>query len=222
MRVLVVEDEKDLNSIICSKLVKEGYNVDACYDGQAALDYMEAENYDGAIMDIMIPNKDGITVLREMRNAGIQVPVPFLTAKTETQDIVRGLDAGASDYMTKPFEFSELMARLRVMLRTQNPVNENVITCGSLVVDMNNRQAIRDGKVIDLTVREYAILEYLARNRNVVVTREQIRVNIWNIDDDVNSNVIDVYIRYLRRKIDDNYEEKLIHTIRGVGYKLEC
>ena len=222
MRVLVVEDEKDLNSIICSKLVKEGYNVDACYDGQAALDYMEAENYDGSIMDIMIPNKDGITVLREMRNAGIQVPVLFLTAKTETQDIVRGLDAGASDYMTKPFEFSELMARLRVMLRTQNPVNENVITCGSLVVDMNNRQAIRDGKVIDLTVREYAILEYLARNRNVVVTREQIRVNIWNIDDDVNSNVIDVYIRYLRRKIDDNYEEKLIHTIRGVGYKLEC
>lgn len=222
MRVLVVEDEKDLNSIICSKLVKEGYNVDACYDGQAALDYMEAENYDGAIMDIMIPNKDGITVLREMRNAGIQVPVLFLTAKTETQDIVRGLDAGASDYMTKPFEFSELMARLRVMLRTQNPVNENVITCGSLVVDMNNRQAIRDGKVIDLTVREYAILEYLARNRNMVVTREQIRVNIWNIDDDVNSNVIDVYIRYLRRKIDDNYEEKLIHTIRGVGYKLEC
>lgn len=222
MRVLVVEDEKDLNSIICSKLVKEGYNVDACYDGQAALDYMEAENYDGAIMDIMIPNKDGITVLREMRNAGIQVPVLFLTAKTETQDIVRGLDAGASDYMTKPFEFSELMARLRVMLRTQNPVNENVITCGSLVVDMNNRQAIRAGKVIDLTVREYAILEYLARNRNVVVTREQIWVNIWNIDDDVNSNVIDVYIRYLRRKIDDNYEEKLIHTIRGVGYKLEC
>lgn len=222
MRVLVVEDEKDLNSIICSKLVKEGYNVDACYDGQAALDYMEAENYDGAIMDIMIPNKDGITVLREMRNAGIQVPVLFLTAKTETQDIVRGLDAGASDYMTKPFEFSELMARLRVMLRTQNPVNENVITCGSLVVDMNNKQAIRDGKVINLTVREYAILEYLARNRNVVVTREQIRVNIWNIDDDVNSNVIDVYIRYLRRKIDDNYEEKLIHTIRGVGYKLEC
>ena len=222
MRVLVVEDEKNLNSIICSKLVREGYNVDACYDGQAALDYMEAENYDGAIMDIMIPNKDGITVLREMRNAGIQVPVLFLTAKTETQDIVRGLDAGASDYMTKPFEFSELMARLRVMLRTQNPVNENVITCGSLVVDMNNRQAIRDGKVIDLTVREYAILEYLARNRNVVVTREQIRVNIWNIDDDVNSNVIDVYIRYLRRKIDDNYEEKLIHTIRGVGYKLEC
>lgn len=222
MRILVVEDEKDLNSIICSKLIKEGYNVDACYDGMAALDYMEAEHYDGAIMDIMIPGKDGVTVLRNMRKNGIQVPVLFLTAKTETRDIVKGLDAGASDYMTKPFEFSELMARLRVMLRTQTAVNENVITCGSLVVDMNNRQAVRDGVTIDLTVREYAILEYLARNKNMVVTREQIRANIWNVEEDINSNVVDVYIRYLRKKIDDDFEEKLIHTIRGVGYRLEC
>lgn len=222
MRILVVEDEKDLNSIICSKLIKEGYNVDACYDGMAALDYMEAEHYDGAIMDIMIPGKDGVTVLRNMRENGIQVPVLFLTAKTETQDIVKGLDAGASDYMTKPFEFSELMARLRVMLRAQTAVNENVITCGSLVVDMNNRQAVRDGVTIDLTVREYAILEYLARNKNMVVTREQIRANIWNVEEDINSNVVDVYIRYLRKKIDDDFEEKLIHTIRGVGYRLEC
>lgn len=222
MRILVVEDEKDLNSIICSKLIKEGYNVDACYDGMAALDYMEAEHYDGTIMDIMIPGKDGVTVLRNMRENGIQVPVLFLTAKTETQDIVKGLDAGASDYMTKPFEFSELMARLRVMLRTQTAVNENVITCGSLVVDMNNRQAVRDGVTIDLTVREYAILEYLARNKNMVVTREQIRANIWNVEEDINSNVVDVYIRYLRKKIDDDFEEKLIHTIRGVGYRLEC
>lgn len=222
MRILVVEDEKDLNSIICSKLIKEGYNVDACYDGMVALDYMEAEHYDGAIMDIMIPGKDGVTVLRNMRENGIQVPVLFLTAKTETRDIVKGLDAGASDYMTKPFEFSELMARLRVMLRTQTAVNENVITCGSLVVDMNNRQAVRDGETIDLTVREYAILEYLARNKNMVVTREQIRANIWNVEEDINSNVVDVYIRYLRKKIDDDFEEKLIHTIRGVGYRLEC
>lgn len=222
MRILVVEDEKDLNSIICSKLIKEGYNVDACYDGMAALDYMEAEHYDGAIMDIMIPGKDGVTVLRNMRENGIQVPVLFLTAKTETRDIVKGLDAGASDYMTKPFEFSELMARLRVMLRIQTAVNENVITCGSLVVDMNNRQAVRDGETIDLTVREYAILEYLARNKNMVVTREQIRANIWNVEEDINSNVVDVYIRYLRKKIDDDFEEKLIHTIRGVGYRLEC
>ncbi len=222
MRMLVVEDEKDLNSIICSKLVKEGYNVDACYDGQAALDFIEMTEYDGVIMDIMIPYVNGIEVLKTIRADKQQVPVLFLTAKGETQDIVRGLDAGASDYMTKPFEFPELLARLRVMLRTQGGVNENVITCGSLVVDMNNHKAVRDGQDIDLTVREYAILEYLARNRNIVVTREQIRANIWNIDDDVNSNVVDVYIRYLRRKIDDKYDDKLIQTIRGVGYKLEC
>lgn len=222
MRILVVEDERDLNSIICNKLVKEGYNVDACYDGMAALDYMEAERYDGAIMDIMIPGKDGIEVLKDMREAGIQVPVLFLTAKAQTQDIVDGLDAGASDYMTKPFEFSELMARLRVMLRIKTDINENFISCGPLVVDMNTKRAVRDGVVIDLTVREYAILEYLARNKNVVVTREQIRANIWNVEEDINSNVVDVYIRYLRKKIDDNFEQKLIHTIRGVGYKLEC
>lgn len=222
MRILVVEDERDLNSIICNKLMKEGYNVDACYDGMAALDYMEAEQYDGAIMDIMIPGKDGIEVLKDMRKAGIQAPVLFLTAKTQTQDIVDGLDAGASDYMKKPFEFSELMARLRVMLRIKTDINENFISCGSLVVDMNAKRAVRDGVVIDLTVREYAILEYLARNKNVVVTREQIRANIWNVEEDINSNVVDVYIRYLRKKIDDNFEQKLIHTIRGVGYKLEC
>lgn len=222
MRMLVVEDEKDLNSIICSKLVKEGYNVDACYDGQAALDFIEMAEYDGVIMDIMIPHVNGMEVLKTIRANNQQVPVLFLTAKGETQDIVRGLDAGASDYMTKPFEFPEFLARLRVMLRTQGVVNENVIACRSLVVDMNNHKAVRDGRNIDLTVREYAILEYLARNRNIVVTREQIRANIWNIDDDVNSNVVDVYIRYLRRKIDDKYDDKLIQTIRGVGYKLEC
>ena len=222
MRILVVEDERDLNSIICNKLMKEGYNVDACYDGMAALDYMEAERYDGAIMDIMIPGKDGIEVLKDMRKADIQTPVLFLTAKTQTQDVVDGLDAGASDYMKKPFEFSELMARLRVMLRIKTDINENSISCGSLVVDMNAKSAVRDGVVIDLTVREYAILEYLARNKNVVVTREQIRANIWNVEEDINSNVVDVYIRYLRKKIDDNFEQKLIHTIRGVGYKLEC
>ena len=234
MRMLVVEDEKDLNSIICSKLVKEGYNVDACYDGQAALDFIEMTEYDGVIMDIMIPHVNGMEVLKTIRANNQQVPVLFLTAKGETQDIVRGLDAGASDYMTKPFEFPEFLARLRVMLRTQGVVNENVIACGSLVVDMNNHKAVRDGRNIDLTVREYAILEYLARNRNIVVTREQIRANIWNIDDDVKldkvwgygymgeTNVVDVYIRYLRRKIDDKYDDKLIQTIRGVGYKLEC
>lgn len=222
MRILVVEDEEDMNSIICSKLIKEGYNVDACFDGQTALDYLEAASYDGVIMDVMIPKKDGMTVLKTIRSKGIQVPVLFLTAKSETQDIVRGLDAGASDYMTKPFEFSELLARLRVMLRTVYSSNDSILNYGPLVVDTNNHQIVRDGVTIDLTVREYAILEYLIRNKNIVVTREQIRANIWSINDDINSNVVDVYIRYLRRKIDDPFEKKLIHTIRGVGYRLEC
>lgn len=145
-----------------------------------------------------------------------------MTAKSETQDIVRGLDAGASDYMTKPFEFSELLARLRVMLRTVHISNDSILNYGSLQIDTNNHRVVRDGVTVDLTVREYAILEYLVRNRNIVVTREQIRANIWSIDDDINSNIVDVYIRYLRRKIDDPFEEKLIHTIRGVGYRLEC
>lgn len=222
MRILVVEDELDLNHIICNKLTKEGYNVDACFDGQAALDYLETASYDGVIMDIMIPKKDGMSVLKTIRAEGIQVPVLFLTAKSETQDIVRELDAGASDYMTKPFEFSELLARLRVMLRTVHISNDSILNYGSLQIDTNNHRVVRDGVTVDLTVREYAILEYLVRNKNIVVTREQIRANIWSIDDDINSNVVDVYIRYLRRKIDDPFEEKLIHTIRGVGYRLEC
>lgn len=222
MRILVVEDELDLNHIICNKLTKEGYNVDACFDGQAALDYLETASYDGVIMDIMIPKKDGMSVLKTIRAEGIQVPVLFLTAKSETQDIVRALDAGASDYMTKPFEFSKLLARLRVMLRTVHISNDSILNYGSLQIDTNNHRVVRDGVTVDLTVREYAILEYLVRNRNIVVTREQIRANIWSIDDDINSNVVDVYIRYLRRKIDDPFEEKLIHTIRGVGYRLEC
>lgn len=222
MRILVVEDELDLNHIICNKLTKEGYNVDACFDGQAALDYLETASYDGVIMDIMIPKKDGMSVLKTIRAEGIQVPVLFLTAKSETQDIVRELDAGASDYMTKPFEFSELLARLRVMLRTVHISNDSILNYGSLQIDTNNHRVVRDGVTVDLTVREYAILEYLVRNRNIVVTREQIRANIWSIDDDINSNVVDVYIRYLRRKIDDPFKEKLIHTIRGVGYRLEC
>ena len=163
-----------------------------------------------------------MSVLKTIRAEGIQVPVLFLTAKSETQDIVRGLDAGASDYMTKPFEFSELLARLRVMLRTVHISNDSILNYGSLQIDTNNHRVVRDGVTVDLTVREYAILEYLVRNKNIVVTREQIRANIWSIDDAINSNVVDVYIRYLRRKIDDPFEEKLIHTIRGVGYRLEC
>ena len=219
MRVLVVEDEKDLNSIICSKLVKEGYNVDACYDGQAALDYMEAENYDGAIMDIMIPNKDGITVLREMRNAGIQVPVLFLTAKTETQDIVRGLDAGASDYMTKPFGIMELLSRVKALLRRSAGAQTKRLEVGNLVLDDERHIVTVNGENCELTFKEYELLKLLMANCGMVLTREVIMERVWGTDFEGESRTLDMHIKTLRQKLGE--EGSMIRTVRNVGYLLE-
>ena len=231
MRILVVEDEKDLNSIICSKLVKEGYNVDACYDGQAALDYMEAENYDGAIMDIMIPNKDGITVLREMRNAGIQVPVLFLTAKTETQDIVRGLDAGASDYMTKPFRTKELVARIYANTRkcgkteyshagTQNA--SGVYRNGELCLNEADMAVFCRGERTPLTLSEYRLFQIFMRNVGQILTREQLMERLWSVDGAfVDDNTLSVYMRRLRQKLEHGTADAYITTVRGVGYRME-
>ena len=219
MRILVVEDEKDLNSIICSKLVKEGYNVDACYDGQAALDYMEAENYDGAIMDIMIPNKDGITVLREMRNAGIQVPVLFLTAKTETQDIVRGLDAGASDYMTKPFGIMELLSRVKALLRRSAGAQTKRLEVGNLVLDDERHIVTVNGENCELTFKEYELLKLLMANCGMVLTREVIMERVWGTDFEGESRTLDMHIKTLRQKLGE--EGSMIRTVRNVGYLLE-
>ncbi len=222
MRILVVEDEKNMNKIITQRLELENYCVDSCYDGQAALDYLLLAEYDGVIMDIMLPQMDGYEVLRKMREQGVQTPVMFLSAKDETDDIVKGLDIGADDYMVKPFEFSELMARLRVMMRKQTGVKENVYRCGSLEVDINTQTVTREGKKIALSPKEFAILVFLIRNQNMVVTRQQIEDNIWSVGNETSSNVVDVYIRYLRKKIDADYYVKMIQTIRGVGYILKC
>lgn len=222
MRILVVEDEKNMNKIITQRLELENYCVDSCYDGQAALDYLLLAEYDGVIMDIMLPQMDGYEVLRQMREQGVQTPVMFLSAKDETDDIVKGLDIGADDYMVKPFEFSELMARLRVMMRKQTGVKENVYRCGSLEVDINTQTVTREGKKIALSPKEFAILVFLIRNQNMVVTRQQIEDNIWSVGNETSSNVVDVYIRYLRKKIDADYYVKMIQTIRGVGYILKC
>ena len=223
MRVLVVEDEKDLNSIICSKLVKEGYNVDACYDGQAALDYMEAENYDGAIMDIMIPNKDGITVLREMRNAGIQVPVLFLTAKTETQDIVRGLDAGASDYMTKPFSMKQLLARVEAISRRFSNSNKplaKVFKYDDLVVDCSKMEVFLNGKFISVTPIEWRILSSMIQNQRKVYTRDELLTIAFGTDYDGFDRSVDTHIKNLRKKLgDDPRKSTYIHTVHGIGYR---
>ena len=220
MRVLVVEDEKDLNSIICSKLVKEGYNVDACYDGQAALDYMEAENYDGAIMDIMIPNKDGITVLREMRNAGIQVPVLFLTAKTETQDIVRGLDAGASDYMTKPFSMIVLGRRVRALLkRSKNNQTEkrNMIRLKNTVVDLDGYKIWVQGELCEATPKEIELIKYFSQHKGIVLSRQRIIDCIWGNDAEILDRTIDTYIKNIRRK----FGIDCISTVKGIGYRMD-
>ena len=222
MRILVVEDEKDLNHIITKNLEEEGYCVDACYDGPGAVAYMESAQYDGVILDVLLPKKNGFDVLKQVREKDIQVPVLFLSACSDTEDIVRGLDLGADDYLTKPFVFSELLARIRVMTRSKPQRRENISSCGNLIMNHNTHSVSRQGKEILLSPKEFSILEYMVRNPGVVLTREQIANNIWSIDWDHSSNVIDVYIRYLRKKLDDGYEEKMIQTIRGVGYMLTC
>ncbi len=221
MRLLVVEDEKDMNQIIVKELESEGYVVDSCYDGESAFDYLCMAEYDGVILDIMVPKMDGFTILKKVRSRGIATPILFLSAKSDVDDIVRGLDLGADDYMVKPFEFKELLARVRMITRKKVDVRENIYTCGGLVIDCNTCSVKRDGRQIELSSKEYAVWLYLIRNKNVVVTREQIESNIWSIDRYSNSNLVDVYIRYLRKKIDDNFDFKMIQTIRGVGYVLK-
>ena len=221
MRLLVVEDEKDMNRIIVKELESEGYCVDSCYDGESAYDYLCMAEYDGVILDIMVPKMDGFTILKKARGKGITTPILFLSAKSDVDDIVRGLDFGADDYMVKPFEFKELLARVRMITRKKVDVKENIYTCGGLVIDCNTCSVKRDGRPIELSSKEYAVLLYLVRNKNVVVTREQIESNIWSIDRYGSSNLVDVYIRYLRKKIDDGFDFKMIQTIRGVGYILK-
>lgn len=221
MRILVVEDEKDMNRIIVRGLESEGYLVDSCFDGESALDYMCIAEYDGVILDIMIPKKDGFTVVKEARSRGIHTPILLLSAQGNVDYIVRGLDLGADDYMVKPFDFRELFARVRLITRKKADTHENVYSCGELVVNCNDCSVKRGEKEIELSPKEYAVLLYLMRNQNMVVTREQIEENIWGIDHSGNSNLIDVYIRYLRKKIDDGFEVKMIQTIRGVGYLLK-
>ena len=209
MRLLVVEDEKDMNHILVSKLEKEGYNVDYCFDGDAAIDYLTLADYDGVILDIMLPGLDGFQVLKKLRAAGKQTPVLFLSARGDTEDIVRGLDTGADDYIVKPFVFKELLARIKVMTRRKPEIQENVYRCGDLTVDYNTHEVTRNGISITLSPKEFAVLLYLVRNKNIIVTREQIESNIWKLQSEGSSNLVDVYIRYLRRKIDEDFEEKM-------------
>lgn len=222
MRLLIVEDEPDMNRILAERMQMEQFVVDRCTDGLTAYQYLQAMEYDAVILDVMIPGMDGYALLRRLRQEQNTTPVLLLTARDSAEDIVQGLDCGADDYLVKPFDFSVLLARLRAMLRRAVGVHENVYTCGDLEVHPMEQQVFRGGREIVLSGREYQILLYLIRNQNLVLTRDQIQNNVWNDDGGKASNVVDVYIRYLRRKIDDDYEKKLIHTIRGAGYRLSC
>ena len=220
MRILVVEDEYDLAEVIQKGLKEEGYAVDAVDNGQKAIDFIQAVNYDLVILDLMLPIKDGIEVLKEVRSQGKKVPVLILTARDSIEDKINGLDCGADDYLTKPFAFGELMARIRALLRRGIEENNNVLQVGDLVIDTISHNVTRDGKMISLTVKEYSILEYLARNRGQVLSSTQIEEHVWDYRFGNSSNIVDVYIRYLRQKIDKDFTPELIETIRGRGYRL--
>lgn len=220
MRILVVEDEKDLNRVISKRLQNEGYSVDRCFDGEEALEYLDAGEFDAVVMDIMMPKKSGIEVLRAMRREKNTTPVLLLTAKDSISDRVAGLDAGAEDYLVKPFAFEELLARIRAMTRKAAGFGTNTFAVGDLVLDISTRRVTRAGEEISLSAKEFDILEYLMRNQGIVLSREKIENHVWNFDYAGGTNVVDVYIRYLRKKIDEGRDQKLIHTIRGAGYVL--
>ena len=225
MRILVVEDEKNLNDIIVKRLILEKYGVDTCFNGNDALEYIFSTEYDVIVSDIMLPGIDGFEILKRIREKGIKTPVLLLTALDGIEDRVKGLDYGADDYLVKPFAFDELIARIRVLLR-RNSTNgnsnaSNIFSIANLTVNCNSHDVFRDDVPIKLSTREFTILEYMIRNKERVLSREQIEQHIWNYDYEGGTNVIDVYIRYLRKKIDKDFEPKLIHTVRGIGYVLK-
>ena len=220
MRILVVEDEPELNRLLTKRLKAAGYSVDSCADGRDALDHLPGAEYDALVLDIMLPGVSGLEVLRRMRSTRNRTPVLLLTARDSIEDRVTGLDAGADDYLVKPFAFDELLARLRVLIRRGSGETSDVIAVADLVVDCAGRTVERAGIPVALSSKEFAVLEYLARNSGVVLSREKISRHIWNYDYEGGSNVVDVYIRYLRKKLDDGHEPKLLHTVRGAGYVL--
>lgn len=220
MRVLICEDEMDLNDIIKLKLESTGYSVDSVYDGQEAMDILDYTEYDAVVLDVMMPRADGFEVLKFIRNQQKHTPVLFLTARDSIEDKVKGLDSGADDYLIKPFSFEELLARLRVITRKSFGSSTNVYTVADLTLDTGRQEVTRAGKKIDLSAKEYELLQYLMINSGVVLSREKIEDHIWNYDYDGGTNVVDVYISYLRKKIDSDQDVKLIKTIRGRGYTI--
>ena len=221
MRILVVEDEKHLNRIISEAVEDEGYSVDSCYNGVEALEYLACADYDVIILDIMMPKMNGLELVRRLRSEGNNPPVLFLTARDAVADRVEGLESGGDYYLTKPFDFQELMAVVRVMTRKYTGNRSNVYTIADLSLDSNTKTVTRAGKNIELTAKEFSLLEYMLRNKGVVLSREMIENNLWNYDYEGGTNVVDVYVGYLRKKMDTGFSQKLIHTVWGTGWVLK-
>ena len=220
MRILVVEDEKKVASFIKKGLEEEHYAVDIAYDGEEGLALVQINEYDLILLDIMLPRLDGMEVLRQIRRNGSNMPILMLTAKDSVEDIVSGLDGGSDDYLTKPFSFAELVARVRALLRRKAREKTDILTVGDLSLSTSTHRVKRGGREIELTPKEYALLEYFMRNPNRILARTLITEHVWDYHFDPETNVIDVYVNYLRKKIDQGFEKKLIHTIRGSGYMM--
>lgn len=220
MRILVIEDERKVASFIRRGLEEERYIVETAADGEAGLELAVNNHYDAVVLDIMLPKMDGFTVLKSLRMSGSKTPVLMLTARGSMEDRVQGLDLGADDYLAKPFHFEELAARLRSILRRITPEKSTRMQCGELELDLVTHFAFRNGKEIELTTKEYALLEYLMRNRDRILSRSMIMQHVWKHNFDPESNIIDVYIKRLRQKIERPEAPPLIHSIRGVGYRM--
>lgn len=219
MKILYAEDEEDMNRIVTKKLSEEGFVVDSCYDGEEAVDYLNVTDYDVVILDVMMPEKDGYEVLRYMRARSMTTPVIFLTARDSIEDRVKGLDSGANDYLVKPFALEELVARVRAMARMSYGRSDNELCVGDLTLNSATHEVKRGGKYIDLSAKEFQLLEYLMINQGIVLSREKIEDHIWNSDYEGGTNVVDVYISYLRKKTEE-HGDRLIHTVRGSGYTI--
>ena len=221
MRILVADDERSLADVITKRLKKEGYAVDTVYDGSSALDYLEATAYDLAILDVMMPGMDGFEALRRYRSGGGDAPVIFLTAKDALSDRIQGLDEGADDYLVKPFSFDELLARIRsVLRRAGGNKRSNILSVDDLVLDLSTGIVKRGERIIELSAKEYALLKYMMSNEGIILSREILLNHVWDYSYEGQSNMVDVYIRYLRKKIDAESERPLIHTYRGRGYMI--
>lgn len=215
-----MEDNRRLNDALHQSLAEEGYAVDSAYDGLEGEELAEMAPYDLIILDLMLPRRDGIEVCRSLRNKRLRTPILMLTARDTVEDRVLGLDSGADDYLVKPFEMSELRARLRSLLRRESEEKSGLLTLADLTLDPATHNVQRSGRAIELTAREYALLEYLLHNVNRIITRQMAENHLWSYDSSISSNVVDVYVRRLRRKIDDPFEIKLIETLRGAGYRI--